>query len=366
MRAPLFLLIWRLAMASPFDPHRAPRLSSRSFFDGWFTRVVDHTKGLSFAVIFGSFQPAHSSMYNNSWVALLYSAAGSTAMVTEQHFLDQADVQITSRSSSSLGAVSSFIWESSLGSLAVNDSSANLTFNFKALGLRAQLSHRVPWSSAAPNSAGPEGWPAGLPVDLLPCNYYVHTLASQVKYTLDFTEGQESLEGSGFGHMETNYGKSFPSAWIWAEGISPSGQEQLLLSSIKLPPVKLGFLGYRSRKFAWDFRSLDLDSFQIRFDSKAGWIRLVARRVLPEQELFINMTAAPRSFSEPIYVPTRNGWSNNPGSVESYIARASVVAYQGGSKIEDLEIPLAALEFGGNFRSNAQAVGTQRASVLLV
>lgn len=287
-------------------------------------------------------------------------------MVTEQHFFDQADVQITPRSSSNMGAVSSFIWESPLGSLAVNDSSANLRFHFKALELRAQLSDRVPWSNVAPNSAGPEGWVADLPFDLLPCHYYVHTLASQVNYTLEFTESQESLDGAGFGHMETNYGKAFPSAWIWAEGISQSGQEQLLLSSAKIPPVKVEFLAYRSRKFAWDFRSLDLDVFRIVFDSKAGWIRIVARRVFPDRELFINMTAAPGSFSDPLYIPTRNGWSNNPGSVESYIARASVAAYQDGSKIEVLEIPLAALEFGGNFRSNAQAVGTQKASVLLV
>jgi len=366
MRAPLFLLVWRLAIASPFDPHRTPHLSSPSFFDGWFTRVVDHTNNLSFSVIFGSFKPAHSSTYNNSWVALLYSAAGSTAMVTEQHFVDQADVQITPRSSSNLGAASSFIWESPLGSLAVNDSSATLAFHFKALRLRAELSHRVPWSNAAPNSAGPEGWPADLPFDLLPCHYYVHTLASQVNYTLEFTESQDSLEGAGFGHMETNYGKAFPSAWIWAEGISPSGQEQLLLSSIKLPPAKANFLAYRSRKFAWDFRSFDLDSFRVSFDSEAGWISIVARRVFPERELLINMTAAPRSFSDPLYVPTRKGWSDNPGSVESYIAHASVVAYQDGSKVEVLEIPLAALEFGGDYRSNAQAVGTQKASVLFV
>eukprot|EP00959_Pyramimonas_sp_CCMP1952_P203725 4260278-Pyramimonas_sp.AAC.1 len=118
----------------------------------------DHTLGdlKGVGVFVGSFQPAHSSIYNDSWVALLYSAAGSTAMVTEQHFLDQADVQITPRSSSTRAVVSSFTWESSLGSLVVNDSSAKLSFQFKALGVRAQLSHRLPWSNGAPNSAGPE------------------------------------------------------------------------------------------------------------------------------------------------------------------------------------------------------------------
>jgi len=287
-------------------------------------------------------------------------------MVTEQHFLDQADVHITPRSSSTRAVVSSFTWESSLGSLVVNDSSAKLSFQFKALGVRAQLSHRLPWSNGAPNSAGPEGWVADLPSELLPCHYYVHSLASNVDYTLKLTEGQESSEGVGFGHMETNYGTAFPSAWIWAEGISPTGHEQLLLTSGKFPPVKVQCIAYRSLQLAWDFRSADLDSFRVSFDSTAGWIRVVARRMFPERELLINMTAAPGSFSDPLYVPTRSGWRNSPGSVESYSARASVVAYQDGLKVEYLDLPLAALEFGGSYRSNARVAGTQRTSELLV
>uniref|UniRef100_A0A7S4PYL0 AttH domain-containing protein n=1 Tax=Alexandrium monilatum TaxID=311494 RepID=A0A7S4PYL0_9DINO len=343
------------AVASPFDPHPAQR--SGPFFDGWFTRIVDHERGVSAAVIIGSFQPARDGSFNSTWVALLHRGAGSNTTVVEQHFLDQSDVRVESRSLPEPGYVSNFTWRSTRGELEVNDSAALLSFAFDSLHVRARLSARVPWSAEAPDAAGPEGWVRRLPA--LTCHYYVHSLASRAEYTLT-PAGGSAIEGRGHAHMEGNYGRTFPQGWIWLQAIGASGGVQVVLTAgrfLSLGPLGISavVMAYRSPQLHWDFRTTDLDAICWRGSAAGGWFSAVARHWTRDEELRLTVQAPPGSFSDRLYFPTRSGFSDTPGCRESYSAVVDVVAYRRGVALERQRVPLAALEFGGTYLDSPES-----------
>jgi hypothetical protein len=65
--------------------------------------------------------------------------------------------------------------------------------------------------------------------------------------------------------------------------------------------------------------------------------------------LRVSLRAPPASFSAPLFVPGRGGFSSSPGSIESYVAVAEVTVQResDGVVLLDEVISLAALEFGG-------------------
>jgi len=70
------------------------------------------------------------------------------------------------------------------------------------------------------------------------------------------------------------------------------------------------------------------------------------------------MVAPAGSFGSPIYVPTPGGFSCLPGCRESFTATAHIKAVDGGGEgggkrivlEETYEVPLAALELGGDLQ----------------
>merc|ERR1712113_1370138 len=70
-----------------------------------------------------------------------------------------------------------------------------------------------------------------------------------------------------------------------------------------------------------------------------------------ERHLELEVSAPGNTFSDPLYFPTPEGWSNDPGSVESYKAMASVKLFKrSGELLEAVDISQTALEFGGSYR----------------
>jgi hypothetical protein len=72
--------------------------------------------------------------------------------------------------------------------------------------------------------------------------------------------------------------------------------------------------------------------------------------------LTIEMEAPKETFSLPLEAPSRDGFSNSPGSVESYSAVARLHVSERKSRegvwrtASEHTIPQAALEFGGGYR----------------
>jgi len=370
----LFLLL-AYVQGSPFDPHPLVRRPYGSFFDGWFLRVVDHAHNRSLAFVVGAYQPPSHPVaeYESSWMSIMVASAdGST--VTEQTLA--AGVTIVQSGGTAPPFAPDFtapprfeVSVPSILSLRVDGDEVELDASINGLRVEVHVAApRVPWDATAPNGAGPEGVLRFAPSSLLPCHYFVHSLGSPSQYSVhrDDEGGADAMSGYGFAHLETNYGRLFPTAWVWAQGVDALGSTSLLVTGgafvIAGVTTRTFIVAYRSPTVGeLNFRSTDADSITIdRLDGCAGTFALQAAAsvlsALWKSELRIDFTisADPASFSDPLFVPTSAGWSNSPGSVESFHARADV-AVSSASKgaVETVALQLVALEFGGSYRCKA-------------
>lgn len=348
----ILLVVAVAAVCSPFEPY--PVHKDGPWFEGWFTRITDPESNQSVAVILASYQKKGSSDFSSSWAAAIVSYANGS-VYTEQVFPEQATVQITDRGSPISNKFPEkqpavFEVSSEFGTLAVNDTRAQLRFVFPSgLRITASLSARVPWDAGFPETRGPEGWAGKLPSALLPTHYFVQTVASQATYSLN------GVEGAGFAHQEANYGGFFPDAWTWVQGMTPDGKTQLVLTggafTIAGVTTRQFILAYRSRSFQWNFRSIDVDRISASVDACQNKLQLTAKTPLGHRHLELTVSAPADTFSDPLFFPTPNGWSNDPGSVESYMATASITLFdRSGNQLETVSIPQTALEFGGAYR----------------
>lgn len=358
--------------ASPFDPHPLP--GHGPWFEGWFTRIVDPAKNISVVVIAGSYEPQNASVLTTTWVGAIVSRPDGT-VTTEQVFPGQESVRITKAGQPVVkppahGEPAEFEWTSSIGSIAVTpDGSSTLSFRMPSgLAIDATMTGRVPWDPSCPEDCGPEGWVGKLPSGLLPTNYFVQTLASKVTYTVG------GISGEGFAHQETNFGARFPTAWTWMQGVSSDGKTQLLLTggafTVAGVTIEQFLLGYRSPHRQWDFRGIDLDPIDVKMDGCAGTLKLSARALTGGRRVEVEAAAPAGSFCEPLFFPTATGWSNKPGSVESYTSTATIRLFEGSSKepVEEVELRQVALEFGGTYMckpSAAEAAAQVLASVVI-
>jgi hypothetical protein len=67
----------------------------------------------------------------------------------------------------------------------------------------------------------PAGCVAGLPAILTGLHWFVHSMATPMRFTL-IQAGQPPVQGLALAHMEKNWGQSFPSRWHWAQGLNVS------------------------------------------------------------------------------------------------------------------------------------------------
>jgi hypothetical protein len=208
-----------------------------------------------------------------------------------------------------------------------------------------------------------------------------------------------TVVASGVGalaHFEANWGSTFPSGWIWAQAIADEGTQLVLtggnftIAGVTTPQWIVSLRAPQlpsSNNGTVDFRTIDLDLFDTRIDCEGGAFDInassspLAMRLLPppppplsslspwsslpssaqphhsrinskdDERLMLRVSLrAPRpSFSAPLFVPGRGGFSSSPGSIESYVALAEVTVARerDGAVLLAQAIPMAALEFGG-------------------
>ncbi|CAJ1434820.1 unnamed protein product [Effrenium voratum] len=319
------------------------------WFNGWCTRITDLEQGRTLTLILGSFQTA-AKEWSEVYTALLVGEHGRVR--SEQVFSDPETVSMRSG-----GEVSWQLskrdhnrnaWHLPLGTFQTNSSGSNLDFELPGLRFRASLGHPKNWD--------PEGWAGRLPPWMLPTHYFVESLSSPVEYELNGEFGR------GYAHQEMNYGRRFPVAFVWAQGIADGGRSQLVVTGGKFTvsgvTTEQYIVAFRSEDHEWSFRSIDLHRFRAKVDACNGSFSLVARTSNRRLEL---MVSAPRSsFSQNIYVPTEGGFSHEPGSSESHtaLAVARLFAKRGiirnSQAISEYTIfKHAALEFGGEYNCGA-------------
>lgn len=214
-----------------------------------------------------------------------------------------------------------------------------------------------------PNGEGPESF---LGKFHLPVHWFVYSLSSQVRYYkyANLATGQvvigRSTPGSPvIAHMEKNWGKSFPKAWVWAEGVDPVANVSFAFSAGIITEfridVKAQLSGYRNpgKEITCSFHPLN-SIHSLQHNGCAGTATLKVESL--DCAVTFVLTAHPDSFSSCLEAPGAAGFQK--GCVESYTATATITVFQrkGGSMVlsDNHTITMAALEFGAACMCNGR------------
>lgn len=74
---------------------------------------------------------------------------------------------------------------------------------------------------------GPEGWARY--VSIIPTHWYVYSLGSVADYSFSNAEKNIKTEGTGYGHVEKNWGQTFPAGHVWLQAFSADNTSQVYL-----------------------------------------------------------------------------------------------------------------------------------------
>lgn len=294
---------------SPMNPHQPP--VQGPWFEGWYTRVTDPVKGISFAIIGTSyllnnelFVPGYPM---NGYLVLLFSSDEQLPLQVYHQELSDTVMTVNGkpitldspRTSSGIVIGNRFEW---LGMNYSRISSTSIDARIPyAADIHLAIGQRISWDVNNPVE-GPEGLAALLPLQQ---HWYVYSLGSKVTYRILFTDGRY-LSGSGYAHQEKNWGTQFPKYWVWSQGISANITSQFVLAG-----GDVGFgsskstgwmLGYRSKKHSLSLNPLTKDvRFMSRVDTCSGVFDLLA--LSPNKAIYVNARTEPATFGK-VRTPT--------------------------------------------------------------
>lgn len=321
------------------------------FFQGWLLRMTDHNSNTSVIVIVGSFSAKRTVHYTQHYIYSSLTVAGNT--VKEQLLPIPSLVCITSASARSPNM--DILYEvDNIGYFHFNDTDNVIDFKFSGnLHIQIHATNRIPWSNSKFNMQGPEGWLAY--TSLLPCHYYVYSVGSSSTYNIDYRDQHQvtkKAKGTGYSHIEGNYGTQFPDGWVWSEAIGGNNSASFSLTAGKFtigPISPMTFILYirRTNNSTSVFRTVDGDSVRYNLDGVARRISINLTSKIKQQAAALTIENMGSIFHQ-VYIPTVNGFSNTPGCQEAYTALASISLTVKGRE-EQFQFPLTALEFGGSF-----------------
>lgn len=252
---------------------------------------------------------------------------------------------------------------------------------------------------------GPEGCAARLPTSVTGLHWFVHSLATPLRFRLE-QAGLPTVRGRALAHFEKNWGRTFPTGWYWAQGVNTTGRHRADISSggppsLHVPPLgmpaslqsvqaafvlaggrlpsplvpenwlpDLWLLGVRTPNRSWDLHG-GMDSIiTAQADPCRAALLVSATQPLLRRAVDVQITARPVSFAT-LEGPTRSGF--RPYLNESLGAFATVRLFElriGPHQrgwvqkvlVESFEVEGAALEFGGDRRC-ADKEGAQAGNV---
>ena len=152
----------------------------------------------------------------------------------------------------------------------------------------------------------------------LPLHWFVYSLGSQVlQYKWINHQTKEVITGdSGLAHQEKNWGKGFPPAWIWAEGVEGTSGTSFAVSLGVLDIAHLDLpahlIGYRSPKFNFNFRPTN-SILKKSISGCEGQVTVTVTSLL--HQVVIEMSTAPSTLQTCLLGPTEVGFA--PVCVES-------------------------------------------------
>ena len=111
-------------------------------------------------------------------------------------------------------------YSSQCNDFAMFDLTLNVSSNIPRFFLLLQLL----WD-AHKSERGPEGWARY--VKIAPTHWYVYSLGSSVEYSFSNPDKGIHSEGSAFGHVEKNWGQTFPAGHVWMQAFSADNTSQV-------------------------------------------------------------------------------------------------------------------------------------------
>ena len=259
------------ARGSQWDPH-TPSLDAgyKQWFEGWYLRLTTTSPSAgggcagaqsppppSLAVVLG-YHPHAGPARNATRVMLLVQPAAHAAsdllpLGVQTWRTEQLGVQVAGGPvlrDPDFASPPNFTITSADGglALAVDGDSCSLALQLPGAALEIEcVGGGTPWGPRGESPEGEEGWGGGraaagcwllplsmqqlitprslnagsavrLPGALLGSHWFVHSLATPVRYTLR-VPGAPAVTATAMAHFEKNWGERFPYAWVWAQGL---------------------------------------------------------------------------------------------------------------------------------------------------
>ena len=353
---------------SLMDPHKLP--NQGPWFEGWYVRITP-TSGTerSLGAIVGSYLPQGEERISreqkglSGYAAILDGGRMSDPLRSHESFpfnsklyLNKND--IVNRDPLPRGP-SAFRWASD-GVGEFTESGVSLR-TANGAELKAKWSAPVAWNVSG---LGPEGI-----ISLFrafPLHWFVYTLGSKVEFDALLPEAGsddkfEKVRGTGYAHIEKNWGVSFPQSYVWLQAHHPELNRTIALAGGR--PLQVAglqpeawLLGYRSELFRQDFAPQNVGTFfESRVNGCLGRFELSAS--FYNRRIVVSATAQRQTFGE-IAIPKEKGFERG-GSEQSFQTQVVVQLYEvapfrvgrGGERLlEHTVFTTGALEFGGDYK----------------
>ena len=166
----------------------------KSYFEGWYYKLVSKDESLAMALIPGISMDAAG--HSHSFIQMIDGTAGKTYYETfsNDQFKTLADK-----------------FEVSIGRNHFND--AGLTINLPQIQGEISFLNVTPWPSQL-GAPGIMGWYSFVP--LMQCYHGVVSMHHSLKGKLEYNDRMYDFD-DGLGYIEKDWGTSFPKCWIWMQ-----------------------------------------------------------------------------------------------------------------------------------------------------
>lgn len=341
-----------------FTPHPS------AGFEGYYTRTQLDDGG-TLAIIFCCVRGAKT---RENLVCVMYQPGSNSILPPFKHefYPDRIDTTVHPLARPEYDRAFKLSAED-IGTMEATSTSIHYTISVPQLEFHVdlRLTKDTPWSYERPFD-GPMG-PLLHLSDFLPLNWHVRSTASNAEYSI--TRAGQTQRGKGIAHVEKNWGRSFPSGWIWSQASGPMGSTFCLAGGDALYGVQSYLIGYRSPRFQWDFRppfTFAIGRFspcmRVEHNSVSGTFNMESKTFT--RKLAVSIAASPDSFIG-LSAPLQEG--HRPAfAFESFEASISIILWERQWPWQDWrlvetvwkETSCAALEFGGDF-SHRTRVGCE-------
>ncbi|NND08074.1 MAG: hypothetical protein HKN87_16970 [Saprospiraceae bacterium] len=292
---------------------------NRSYFEGWYFKMV-------------------SSDRTQAWAFIPGISHGS-----DSHAFIQVIDGINARSQYHIFHIDQFKPSAETFSIAIGDnifSDHAITLNLPDISGHIDFSHVAKWKGSFLRP-GIMGWYSFVP--FMQCNHGLVSLDHNLNGTLKMQDKELSFSG-GKGYIEKDWGSSFPKSWIWTQCNNyQENQISVMASVAHIPWITGSFIGFLA--LVWDGTNIKL------FTTYTGATMQAAMRpdgvnltfFDGESHLEIMATQAPGAdLVSPIQ-------GNMTGKVNESIGAKHHIIYRraSGTIIEDTGV-CAGLEIAGN------------------